>query len=113
MLKVSENQDVVNKLELNESERTENTVKVLAFGNSFSNDGTSFIPQIAYADGVDLRVADCSIGGCTLAKHYDNSVTNASAYSFSSYKKAIIFAFFPASFTNRLLIVSSIPSTLL
>ena len=83
MLKVSENQDVVNKLELNESERTENTVKVLAFGNSFSNDGTSFIPQIAYADGVDLRVADCSIGGCSLAKHYENSVTNASAYSFA------------------------------
>ena len=83
MLKVSENQDVVNKLELNEADRTENTVKVLAFGNSFSNDGTSFIPQIAYADGVDLRVADCSIGGCTLAKHYNNSVTNASAYSFA------------------------------
>ena len=59
-------------LDLKESPRTEDTIKVLAFGNSFSNDSTTFIPQIAKADGKDIRVADCSIGGCSLERHYGN-----------------------------------------
>ena len=78
---VAENQDYV-PLDLNESERTEDTIKVLAFGNSFSNDGTTLIPQIAYADGKDLRVADCSIGGCSLERHYGNMFNGTTDYSF-------------------------------
>ena len=68
-------------VDLNEKERTEDTVKVLAFGNSFSNDGTTFIPQIAKADGKDIRVADCSIGGCSLERHYNNMIDGSSDYT--------------------------------
>ena len=82
MLKVSDNQDIVTELALDKTGETEDTIKVLAFGNSFSMDGTSFIPQIANAEGVDLRVADCYIGGCPLSKHYNNAVTNATTYNF-------------------------------
>ena len=35
------------KKEKKEKERTEDTIKVLAFGNSFSNDGTTLIDDIA------------------------------------------------------------------
>ncbi|MBQ4118816.1 MAG: DUF4886 domain-containing protein, partial [Clostridia bacterium] len=82
MLKVSDNQDIVTELALDKTGETEDTIKVLVFGNSFSMDGTSFIPQIANAEGVDLRVADCYIGGCPLSKHYNNAVTNATTYNF-------------------------------
>lgn len=78
---VAENQDFI-PLELDEAERTEDTIKVLAFGNSFSNDGTTLIPQIAEADGTDLRVADCSIGGCSLERHYGNMFNGTTDYSF-------------------------------
>ena len=84
LVKPSENADTpAQALKLYEQPRTEDTIKVLAFGNSFSNDGTSFIPQIAYADGKDLRIADASIGGCSLSTHYALSVMNSANYSFN------------------------------
>lgn len=85
-IKKSKNQVYVTPIVFNEPPRSNNTIKVLAFGNSFSNDGTAFIPQIAIADGTDLRVADCSIGGCSLKRHYNNSITNSGSYSLS-YRK--------------------------
>ena len=76
----ADNQDFV-PLNFNEPARTEDTIKVLAFGNSFSNDGTSFIDDIAKADGKDIRVADCSIGGCSLERHYSNMLNGYTDYS--------------------------------
>ena len=76
----ADNQDFV-PLNFNEPERTEDTIKVLAFGNSFSNDGTTFIDDIAKADGKDIRVADCSIGGCSLERHYSNMLNGYTDYS--------------------------------
>ncbi len=70
-------------IDLKESERTDDTIKVLAFGNSFSGDATEFIDDIAKADGKDIRVGNCSIGGCSLERHYSNIVNGASDYSFS------------------------------
>jgi hypothetical protein len=86
ILKENKNQECIIPLDLVDPPRTKNTIKILAFGNSFSNDATSFIPQIAIADGTDLRVADCAIGGCALKRHYNNSITNSGSYSFS-YRK--------------------------
>ena len=84
LVKPSENADTpAQALKLYEQPRTEDTIKVLAFGNSFSNDGTSFIPQIAYADGKDIRIADVAIGGCSLSTHYRLSVTDEASYSFA------------------------------
>ena len=82
-LTVAEDQSVITPIELNEAERTEDTIKVLAFGNSFSNDGTMFIDDIAAADGKDIRVADCSIGGCSLERHYSNMFNGTTDYSFN------------------------------
>lgn len=77
---LAENQEFI-PLELNEAERTEDTIKVLAFGNSFSNDGTTLIDDIAAADSTDIRVADCSIGGCSLERHYGNMLNGTADYS--------------------------------
>ena len=82
LLKVAEDQSALNPIKITEEERTEDTIKVLAFGNSFSNDGTTFIPQIAAADGTDIRVGDCSIGGCALLRHYSNMINGTADYTF-------------------------------
>lgn len=47
-------------------------MKILAIGNSFSQDATHYLYQIAAADGVDLYVANLYIGGCSLSMHWEN-----------------------------------------
>ena len=47
-------------------------MKVLAIGNSFSQDATRYLHQIAKADGVELTVVNLFIGGCNLFRHFRN-----------------------------------------
>ncbi len=56
-------------------------MKVLAIGNSFSQDATRYLHQIARADGYDLDVTNLYIGGCPLAYHYGNTLSNEKTYS--------------------------------
>ncbi len=56
-------------------------MKVLAIGNSFSQDATRYLHQLAKADGTDLKVVNLYIGGCPLRLHYFNMLENAKAYS--------------------------------
>ncbi len=82
-------EETVKKITLTEEERTDDTIKVLAFGNSFSNDSVAWLSHIAQADGKDLRVANCVIGGCSLQRHYSNIFNgNSDRYSFAYYTKA-------------------------
>lgn len=55
-------------------------IKVLAIGNSFSQDATHYLYQIAAADGVDLKVGNLYIGGCSLERHWNNIQTEAAEY---------------------------------
>ena len=61
---------------------TEDTIKVLGIGNSYTNDATAMLPEIALAEGKDLRVGQATIGGSTLEKHYTNLAENNAAYTF-------------------------------
>lgn len=45
-------------------------MNILAIGNSFSQDATRYLHQIAAADGVPLHVANLYIGGCSLERAY-------------------------------------------
>lgn len=56
-------------------------LKVLAIGNSFSQDATRYLHQIAKADDVDLKVVNLYIGGCSLSTHYQNMLEDKRAYS--------------------------------
>lgn len=55
-------------------------MKVLAIGNSFSQDATTFLHQVAEEQGVALEVVNLYIGGCSLETHWKNMETNAVAY---------------------------------
>ena len=57
-------------------------MNILAIGNSFSQDGTRYLHQVAKSAGVNLTVVDLEIGGCPLDKHYRNIKADAKAYAF-------------------------------
>ena len=56
-------------------------MNILAIGNSFSNDATRYLHQIAKADGVDLTVVNLYIGGCPLFRHFKNMHEDARSYT--------------------------------
>lgn len=55
-------------------------LKVLAIGDGFSEDATTYLHQIAAADGVDLDVTNLYIDGSTLETHWNNVNGNIAAY---------------------------------
>lgn len=57
-------------------------MNILAIGNSFSQDATRYLHQIASAAGEKLMVANLYIGGCSLYTHFANIMADAEKYSF-------------------------------
>ncbi len=55
-------------------------IKILAIGNSFSQDATHYLQQIAAADQVDMKVVNLYIGGCSLERHWNNIQSEAKEY---------------------------------
>lgn len=63
--------------------RAEEIIRILAIGNSFSQDAAeSYLDDLAKADGVRLIVGNMYIGGCSLETHWNNAASNAAAYSY-------------------------------
>ncbi|MBQ4116587.1 MAG: DUF4886 domain-containing protein [Clostridia bacterium] len=59
------------------------TLKILAIGNSFSEDATEYIPMIAKDCGVkNIIVGNMYIGGCTIEQHAENARNNKAAYKY-------------------------------
>lgn len=56
------------------------TYKILAIGNSFSEDATHFLHQIAMAAGISTKVVNLYIGGCSLEQHWSNIEKKEKAY---------------------------------
>lgn len=55
-------------------------MRVLAIGNSFSQDAHRYLHDIAKADGVSLQTANLYIGGCPLEQHYRNMLSSRKDY---------------------------------
>ena len=56
-------------------------MNVLCIGNSFSENATVYLHQIAKAAGEKLNVCNLYIGGCPLDKHYRNMMGDRKDYS--------------------------------
>ena len=56
-------------------------MKILAIGNSFSQDATRYLYEIAKSDGYELVTVNLYIGGCELEQHYRNMIGDQKAYS--------------------------------
>ncbi len=57
-------------------------MKILAIGNSFSEDATYYLKKIADSAGTDVTVVNLYIGGCTLQTHAENILADAAAYRY-------------------------------
>lgn len=57
-------------------------IKILAIGNSFSQDATRYLHQAARSAGVDTKIVNLYIGGCPLERHWKNIETNEKAYGY-------------------------------
>lgn len=55
-------------------------IKILAIGNSFSQDATHYLHQIAAADQIEMKVVNLYIGGCSLERHWNNILAEAEEY---------------------------------
>ena len=55
-------------------------MKILAIGNSFSEDATRYLHAVAKADKEELTVVNLCIGGCQLDRHYRNMLSGYRAY---------------------------------
>lgn len=58
------------------------TYHILAIGNSFSEDATRYLHQLAVASGVEAMVVNLYIGGCPLETHWRNIETGEEAYRY-------------------------------
>jgi hypothetical protein len=57
-------------------------IKILAIGNSFSQDATAYLYDIAQNDNVELKVVNLYIGGCSLKTHWENAEYNKAVYQY-------------------------------
>jgi len=57
-------------------------LKILAIGNSFSQDSTTYLYDLSKSDGIELRVGNLFIGGCSLERHWNNIVENKADYDY-------------------------------
>ena len=59
------------------------TLKVLAIGNSFSNNTTDYLYDIAIAEGMtDVTIGRLYIGGCSLERHVRCAKENSTEYKY-------------------------------
>lgn len=58
-------------------------IKLLAIGNSFSEDAIEYyLAGLAEANGDTIIIGNMYIAGCSLEKHYNNTVNNSPDYSY-------------------------------
>lgn len=55
-------------------------MNILSIGNSYSQDAQRYLHQIAEAGGVELSCYNLYIGGCSLARHYRNMLSEQAVY---------------------------------
>lgn len=59
------------------------SIKILAIGNSFSEDATQYLWDIMHDAGIEeVVIGNLYIGGCSLDTHWENMSKNKNAYTF-------------------------------
>ncbi len=56
-------------------------MKILAIGNSFSQDATAYLYGLAHAAWLEAKVVNLYIGGCPLSRHAFNALGNGRDYA--------------------------------
>ena len=57
-------------------------MKILAIGNSFSQDATAYLHRMAEAGGMETKIVNLFIPGCSLETHWENACSDSPAYCY-------------------------------
>jgi hypothetical protein len=57
-------------------------IKILAIGNSFSQDATAYLHDLAEQGGIPTKVVNLFIGGCSLERHWQNASGDLPEYEY-------------------------------
>ncbi len=57
-------------------------IKILAIGNSFSEDATTYLHSFAEHGGVECKTVNLYIGGCSLERHWNNICEDKVEYDY-------------------------------
>jgi hypothetical protein len=57
-------------------------IKILAIGNSFSQDTTAYLHDVAEQGGISTKVVNLYIGGCSLERHWQNASGDLPEYEY-------------------------------
>ncbi len=60
--------------------KTEQPLKILSIGNSFSQDAHRWLHALAQCQGLRVETVNLFIGGCSLQTHWDNASCDRAAY---------------------------------
>ena len=55
-------------------------MRILAIGNSFSQDASRYLAGVAKSAGVNIDIVNLMIGGCSLETHYQNMLSGEKKY---------------------------------
>lgn len=70
-------------LPLSAAANQKDTLRILAIGNSFSQDAVEQnLHEIALEDGQEMIIGNMYIGGCSLERHYSNSLSGSRDYQY-------------------------------
>lgn len=62
---------------------SQDTIRVLAVGNSFSADAVeNYLHELGQGEGITFVIGNLYIGGCSLERHWDNVGNNKAEYSY-------------------------------
>ncbi|WP_326910881.1 DUF4886 domain-containing protein [Sedimentibacter sp. MB31-C6] len=61
---------------------TTKEIKILTIGNSFSENASRWIYDIAKSAGVNVTIGNLYIDGCSLEKHWENASNNNNVYTY-------------------------------
>lgn len=57
-------------------------IKILAIGNSFSEDATAYLHSLAVHGGIECKTVNLYIGGCSLERHWNNICEDKADYDY-------------------------------
>ncbi|MDR1523921.1 MAG: DUF4886 domain-containing protein, partial [Tannerella sp.] len=59
------------------------SLKILGIGNSFTDDGMQYLPDLLEGAGIEnVTLGKLSLGGCSLERHYQLYLSGDSAYNY-------------------------------
>lgn len=80
----------LNVVEAKEDTTNNKVIKILTIGNSFSQDASQYIFDIAKSAGINVVVGNIYFAGCSLKTHWTNATNNNATYTYNKWTSSVM-----------------------